>query len=75
MANDHARDRYDPPSIGSEFEEDKFSEINPGEIFRLQPLNESTSYRKVNDLVGEEIGTDPRFKVRFDINVKVYVKS
>ena len=75
MANDHARDRYDPPSIGSEFEEDKFSEINPGEIFRLQPLNESTSYRKVNDLVGEEIGTIPRFEVRFDAKTKVYVKS
>ena len=75
MANDPARDRYDPPKVGSEFEEDKFSEINPGEIFRLQPLNESTSYRKVNDLVGEEIGTTPRFEVRFDANTKVYVKS
>ena len=75
MANDHARDRYDPPKVGSEFEEDRFSEINPGEIFRLQPLNESTSYRKVNDLVGEEIGTTPPFKVQFDTNVKVYVKS
>ena len=74
MANDHARDRYDPPSIGSEFEEDKFSEINPGEIFRLQPLNESTSYRKVNDLVGEEIGIGG-FEVRFDAKTKVYVKS
>ena len=74
MANDHARDRYDPPKVGSEFEEDKFSEINPGEIFRLQPLNEATSYRKVNDLVGEEIGTRG-FEVRFDINTKVYVKS
>ena len=74
MANDHARDRYDPPSIGSEFEEDKFSEINPGEIFRLQPLNESTSYRKVNDLVGEEIGVGG-FEVRFDAKTKVYVKS
>ena len=75
MANDHARDRYDPPKVGSEFEEDKFSEINPGEIFRLRPLNESTSYRKVNDLVGEEIGTIPRFEVRFDAKTKVYVKS
>ena len=74
MANDPARDRYDPPKVGSEFEEDKFSEINPGEIFRLQPLNESTSYRKVNDLVGEEIGVGG-FEVRFDTNVKVYVKS
>ena len=75
MANDHAQDRYDPPKVGSEFEEDKFSEINPGEIFRLQPLNESTSYRKVNDLVGEEIGTTSRFEVRFDAKTKVYVKS
>jgi hypothetical protein len=75
MANDPVRDRYDPPKVGSEFEEDKFSEINPGEIFRLQPLNESTSYRKVNDLVGEEIGTTPPFTVRFDVSVKVYVKS
>ena len=74
MANDHARDRYDPPKVGSEFEEDKFSEINPGEIFRLQPLNESTSYRKVNDLVGEEIGVGG-FEVRFDAKTKVYVKS
>ena len=74
MANDHAQDRYDPPSIGSEFEEDKFSEINPGEIFRLQPLSEATSYRKVNDLAGEEIGIGG-FEVRFDANVKVYVKS
>ena len=35
MANDHAKDRYDPPSVGSEFDEDRFSEINPGEVFRL----------------------------------------
>ena len=75
MANDPVRDRYDPPKVGSEFEEDKFSEINPGEIFRLHPLNESTSYRKVNDLVGEEVGKAPSFEVQFDINTKVYVKS
>ena len=35
MSNDHAKDRYDPPSVGSEFDEDRFSEINPGEVFRL----------------------------------------
>ena len=75
MANDPVRDRYDPPKVGSEFEEDRFSEINPGEIFRLQPSNESTSYRKVNDLAGEEVGTNPPFEVQFDANVKVYVKS
>jgi len=74
MANDHARDRYDPPGVGTEFEEDKFSEINPGEIFRLNPSNVATSYRKVDDLVGEEIGADG-FEVRFNVNTKVYVKS
>ena len=35
MANDPAQDRYDPPKVGSEYEEDKFSEINPGELFRF----------------------------------------
>ena len=44
MANDHAKDRYDPPAVGSEFEEDKFSEINPGEIFRLKPTDVDTKY-------------------------------
>ena len=35
MANDHAQDRYDPPSLGTEFEVDTFSEINPGVIFNF----------------------------------------
>ena len=26
--NDHAQDRYDPPSVGSEWEENFFSELN-----------------------------------------------
>ena len=32
MANDHAQDRYDPPKVGSEYEEEQFSEINPGVV-------------------------------------------
>ena len=44
MANDHAKDRYDPPSVGSEFDEDRFSEINPGEVFRLLMNNASKIY-------------------------------
>ena len=74
MANDHAKDRYDPPAVGSEFEEDRFSEINPGEIFRLQPLNEVTSYRKTDDYSAGQVGS-VGVQVEFDANTKVYVKS
>ena len=41
MANDHAQDRYDPPKVGSEYEEEQFSEINPGELFRLFASNDA----------------------------------
>ena len=54
MANDPAQDRYDPPSIGSEFEEDYFSEINPGELFRLLPDNANKIYRSEERRVGKE---------------------
>ena len=37
MPNDPVNDRYNPSSIGSEFEEHTFSEVNIGEIFRLNP--------------------------------------
>ena len=74
MANDHAKDPYDPPAVGSEFEEDKFSEINPGEIFRLKPTDVDTKYRKTDDYSAEEVGS-VGVKVEFDANTKVYVKS
>ena len=73
MANDHAKDRYDPPSVGSEFDEDRFSEINPGEVFRLFMNNDSKIYRKTNDnfaLVLKE-----GVEIQFDPNEKIYVKS
>ena len=73
MANDHAKDRYDPPSVGSEFEEDRFSEINPGEVFRLFMNNDSKIYRKTNDNFALDLKEG--VEIQFDSNEKIYVKS
>lgn len=73
MANDPARDRYDPPKVGSEYEEDKFSEINPGELFRLFAKDNAKMYRKSNDNFAFDI--KERVEIQFDSNEKVYVKS
>ena len=73
MANDPAQDRYDPPKVGSEFEEDEFSEINPGELFRLFPNNESKIYRKSSDNFAFDI--KERVEIQFVAREKVYVKS
>jgi len=73
MANDHARDRYAPPKIGSEFESDKFSEINPGEVFRFDPDNRSKTYRKSSENEYYDI-KERRYLVLTE-NVIVYVKS
>ena len=73
MANDPAQDRYDPPPIGSEFEEDYFSEINPGELFRLSPNNGQKMYRKSDDNFAFDI--KERVDIQFGARDKVYVKS
>ena len=73
MSNDHAKDRYDPPSVGSEFDEDRFSEINPGEVFRLFRDNDSKIYRKTNDNFA--LGLKEGVEIQFDSNEKIYVKS
>ena len=73
MANDPARDRYDPPKVGSEYDEDEFSEINPGELFRRFPNDESKIYRKSNDNFAFDI--KEQVEIQFDSNEKVYVKS
>ncbi len=73
MANDPAQDRYNPPSIGSEFEEDYFSEINPGELFRLFPDNRQKIYRKSGDNFAFDI--KERVDIQFGARDKVYVKS
>ncbi len=73
MANDHAQDRYAPPSIGSDFDKDYFGDVNIGEVFRLRPDNKAKSFRKVKDGIAldlkeqKEIQLEPR-----DI---IYVKS
>ena len=73
MANDPARDRYDPPKVGSEFEEDYFSEINPGELFRLSPASGQKMYRKSGDNFAFDI--KERVDIQFGARDKVYVKS
>ena len=73
MANDPAQDRYNPPPIGSEFDEDKFSEINPGELFRLSPVNADKIYRKSDDNFAFDL--KERIEIQFNSNDKVYVKS
>ena len=73
MANDPARDRYDPPKVGSEYEEDKFSEINPGELFRLFASNDAKIYHKSSDNFAFDI--KEQVEIQFDFNEKVYVKS
>ena len=73
MANDHAKDRYDPPSVGSEVDEDRFSEINPGEVFRLFMNNDSKIYRKTNDNFALDLKEG--VEIQFDPNEKIYVKS
>ena len=73
MSNDHAQDRYDPPKIGTEFEEEEFSEINPGVIFRLFPENSKKQYRKSNDNFARDL--KEQVEIQFKANEKVYVKS
>ena len=73
MANDPVVDRYDPPAVGNEFEEEQFSEINPGELFRLFASNDAKMYRKSNDNFAFDI--KEQVEIQFDSNEKVYVKS
>ena len=73
MANDPAKDRFDPPKVGSEYEEDKFSEINPGELFRLSANSDAKMYRKSSDNFAFDI--KEQVEIQFDSNEKVYVKS
>jgi hypothetical protein len=73
MANDPVQDRYNPPKVGNEFEEDYFSEINLGELFRLFPNNGQKIYRKSGDNFAFDI--KERVELQFEARDKVYVKS
>ena len=54
MSNDHAKDRYDP-SVGSDWEEQKYGDVVRGEIFRLKPLNTDKVYRKIDETISHDI--------------------
>ena len=73
MANDPVRDRYNPPATGNEYEEDKFSEINPGELFRLFARNNAKIYRKSSENSAFDI--KEQVEMQFNFNEIVYVKS
>ena len=73
MSNNHAQDRYDPPSVGSDFEQQVYGDVVKGEIFRLDPKNSSKSYRKIDETICHDIVEN--LTTRFNANLKVYVKS
>ena len=73
MSNNHAQDRYDPPSVGSDFEQQVYGDVVKGEIFRLDPKNSSKSYRKIDETICHDIVEN--LATRFNADLKVYVKS
>ena len=74
MPNDPTTDRYNPASIGSEFEEHLFDDINIGEIFRLYDNNneETQLYRKETEIEAMNVKTREVFAP--DRRVAVYIK-
>ena len=73
MSNDHAKARYDPPSLGSDFEEQIYGDVVAGETFRLKPLNTDKIYRKIDETICHDIVEN--LSTRFQPKLKVYVKS
>ena len=71
--NNHAQDRYDPPSVGSDFEQQVYSDVVKGEIFRFDPKNSAKSYRKIDENICHDIVEN--LSTRFNADLKVYVKS
>ena len=59
MPNNPTTDRYNPASIGSEFESHLFDDINIGEIFRLYYNNneETQLYRKETETEAMNVKT------------------
>ena len=73
MANDHAKDRYAPPSLGSDFEKEYFGDVNIGEVFRLRADSKAKSFRKVKDGVAFDL--IERKEVQLQPRDEIYVKS
>ena len=55
------------------YKQDYFSEINPGELFRLFPNDGQKMYRKSGDNFAFDI--KERVEIQFEARDKVYVKS
>ena len=74
MPNNPTEDRYNPNSIGSEFEEHLFDDINIGEIFRLYDNNneETQLYRKETET--EAMNVKTREVSVQNKRAKVYIK-
>jgi len=73
MSNDHAKDRYAPPSLGSDFDKDYFGDVNIGEVFRLRSDNKAKSFRKVKDGIALDLKEQKEIQLKpRDI---IYVKS
>ena len=74
MPNNPTEDRYNPNSIGSEFEEHLFDDINIGEIFRLYDNNneETQLYRKETET--EAMNVKTREVSVQDKRTTVYIK-
>ena len=74
MPNNPTTDRYNPASIGSEFESHLFDDINIGEIFRLYDNNneETQLYRKETETEVMNIRTRKVFSP--DKRTTVYIK-
>ena len=75
MPNNPTTDRYNPASIGSEFESHLFDDINIGEIFRLHDNNneETQLYRKETET--EAVNVKTRETVEFSAKTVVYIKT
>ena len=73
MSNDHAQDRYDPPSVGSDFEKDYFGDVNIGEVFRLRPDSQAKTFRKVKDGIAFDV--KELKEVQLGDRDEIYVKS
>ena len=74
MPNNPTTDRYNPASIGSEFESHLFDDINIGEIFRLHDNNDAETqlYRKETETEVMNIKTRKVFSP--DKRTTVYIK-
>ena len=71
--NNPAQDTYNPPSTGADWEENSFSEINPGEIFRLSKNPNDPVHRKEND--NQAMLLSNMTMVNVAANTKVYIRN